>query len=355
MKSVPEVEVFENPSKLDINICIAHTKSVMDDYAPIAPSFARIVDNLYIGNVGAAAQTYLGTLKRFGGIFSAIGWERYGANPKFGYSATTGYSNLGVEYGTAFDERLGTTLVDRKFRTCKFVAEQRWPEERVARGDMPTKPYIEFVYNGKKYVIYPTDLTLDTKNVFVALMYLAADRIEQLLSRGGGDVLVHCREGRNRSAACIAAYLILKRGYSDTDAKNLIREANKNERKIPARKTLDNRSFCAALKEIYTWKKTTNVRYVSEVAAADVECVSDTYDEIKRLGMRYRRTWPDVNAELVGCEDESEDESKSPNDGGRCVRCSLSDEPGILAFGTESNVTTMCSKCSCDDSVVNSK
>ncbi|MPC60260.1 Dual specificity protein phosphatase 3 [Portunus trituberculatus] len=52
--------------------------------------------------------------------------------------------------------------------------------------------------------------------------------IEEALS-SGGKVLVHCRQGRSRSAAIVAAFLMMHRGMTAAYALTMLRKINTSE------------------------------------------------------------------------------------------------------------------------------
>lgn len=77
-----------------------------------------------------------------------------------------------------------------------------------------------------------------------SIFVFTADKIHEEVSRGG-NVLVHCSAGVNRSAAAIATYLMRHRGYKYNAAVGTLRQVN-SKRLLPA---LTNQSFLDILRK----------------------------------------------------------------------------------------------------------
>jgi hypothetical protein len=224
---VPKPNLFE----------IAHTKELafINHYErPI--SFAKVIDRLWIGNMAAALGVATGTVKGFKGVLNASGCE-----------SVDGVSTANIAYKrqsnaifrTTWDIR-GISLSDELFWTPKAVAERRFQNNEVtARG--------WFVVGTNVHQTYLCNQS--TRAAFLGLVSIAANKIARLLEETNqGAILIHCYAGRNRSAACIVAYLMMYEGMMFQEAFDLVANANLRRGNAVGGATLSNPDFVRALK-----------------------------------------------------------------------------------------------------------
>lgn len=125
-------------------------------------------------------------------------------------------------------------------------------------------PFLASVPEANRYRIPVKDST-DFNDVMLMHFPVIVQQIDIVLNRGKG-VLVHCRAGMQRSAACVAAYLMYKLGMSADGAMRAIKGV-KNETFWPVP------TFVVALKSYekqlsafngyngYNSNKSSNTRY----------------------------------------------------------------------------------------------
>jgi len=197
-------------------------------------SYCRVHENVWIGNMGAAMRVARGTIKgEFQAVFNASSSEAVGV------TFEDEYLKLGVSYDTLMDEATGVAIGDSSWRSVKQMAAG------VAAG--ATDEGIYFVpirRGGRTVMVHRTPFV--TRLAFDHLMAEASDKIERLLRDigAGGQLLVHCMAGQNRSVSAVVSHLVLARRMDPTAAILLCADAIWYVRRT---NSLTNSSFRAAL------------------------------------------------------------------------------------------------------------
>lgn len=199
-------------SDLELETNLEISRRFIETYEGSA-SYARVLDRLWFGNMGAAVNVAMGQIPRFTGVLNASGSELH---------SNMSLSDIAKRFGSrtyhksTWDYR-GIALSDIDFMTLEQIANMR---RRVTEEHEPKKT---FVVGSTLYHTYESNhFTRGSFNVF---MMRAADKIENLMSKTGGDILVHCYAGINRSSACVIAYLMIHRRISFQDALLMIEDA----------------------------------------------------------------------------------------------------------------------------------
>ena len=236
-RTTRKTEIDERLDKIDAYI---------EEFANGA-SLCRVVDNIWIGDLGAAANIASGNLVNFGAVFNASSYETWGVTYEHKYRA------LGIEYDTLTDYGSGFAIADAKMN--KKTAGQ-FAIEMAAAGDVqPSKwiPSFDQETNGwKKIPIHATPIA--TESIFAHGMLKAADKISALVSKVKSspdekkkEILVHCYAGMNRSGSSIVAYLALHKNFTVKKAIEIVQEATMERRRV---ESLTNKSFNKALKAL---------------------------------------------------------------------------------------------------------
>ena len=89
----------------------------------------------------------------------------------------------------------------------------------------------------------PFDTTTNTVEKFFQMLFTAVNFIDEMITNVETPIIVHCHSGMNRSAACIAAYMIFHMNMTSEEAIDSIRIAN-DRRDI---KVLTNADYVFAL------------------------------------------------------------------------------------------------------------
>jgi hypothetical protein len=237
-----------------------------------AVSYARVHERLWIGDMGAAIGVAIGSINRFTGVLNASGSELIDTVSIASIARRIGRSR--AEHLTVWDP-CGIALLDDKFYDVDEVTKARimWKETE--------RPTLPFTHGETVYFTHRANQT--TRAAFHLLVMQAANKIKDLMRRTNGNVLVHCYAGRNRSAACIVAYLMSDVGQSFADALGAVERATQ-KRGMPV--VLDNQLFRDALEkmpesmaeanEIFVEEQEAIARNVGKISAnTDVGCHID--------------------------------------------------------------------------------
>ena len=182
----------------------------------------HVASNIWLGDIGTAVVVAEGrSTHPFSAVFNASGIESKGITLEHYYTLQN------IAYDTLMDTTNGITLGDGALdMPLEDIAD-----EMVSNDDV--HPTMDVIVRGT--LVKAHKLHFSHGDFFMHMMVEAASRIERLAVRAGdGDVLVHCIAGRNRSAAAIVSYLILKLDYAPQYAIRKVKEASLIKRNISA-------------------------------------------------------------------------------------------------------------------------
>jgi hypothetical protein len=195
-------------------------------------SCSLVHGRIWIGDMGAAIGVATGTLRQFSSVVNASGSELIDGVSMANIASR--YQSSAI-HKSVWDQR-GMVMSDQPFDTVENVVEQR-----IASGET-LGPKKSFVSNGVLYKTYGA--TQMTKTIFYTLVMQAAAKIQHLMEKSDGDILVHCYAGLNRSAACIAAYLMVFNEITYANTISILSDAL-SKRGLPI--VLTNKDFRTAL------------------------------------------------------------------------------------------------------------
>lgn len=268
-------------------------------------SYCYVADSIWIGDFGTAIRVADGSIvNTFTAVFNAAGTEAYGI------SLESSYAKLGVHYDTLFDKETGLTLGDGP------IFE---PEDEVGRGmasNFDIEPSVPIKVGDSDYKVHAQHYVTD--DIFYYLMYVASVKIENLVKQSGSNanVLVHCAAGRNRSAASIASYLVLRKQKDPYETVKFIQNIVLERRGIPA---LTNDQFIKGIRFLQSTLQSAQSKGALQAAIDGLRKRHlQSYKLIVDAAKRYAKTLPSEN--YVGCrviqgqpilvDDESECEKR---------------------------------------------
>lgn len=176
-------------------------------------SYSRVYKRIWIGDMGAAIGVATGSIMKFSAVVNASGSEIVDG---VSLSNIAARHRSGAKHETTWDRR-GIGLSDQQFIQVSDVISnrERSKEQRSPGRWFLMEPYLYWSYKANH----------STRAAFEALVMKTAENIHKLLEETSGNILVHCYAGRNRSAACIVAYLLKYVESSFVDAIGLLEQA----------------------------------------------------------------------------------------------------------------------------------
>jgi len=298
-------------------------KSLYDTHYYV-PFVSRILEQLWIGDIFTAVDVALGKTHlhvlgcansgTVGAVLNASELEVFGATLAGNYFQRQIYYDTLMNVG-------GLALRDGAMSEIDELAEQM-AHDNNAECRQRVQIY------SRDRAVHP--YAVSHMSIFRRTMFKAADRIESMLWNIPHDrvVLVHSMSGCNRAAACIVAYLVLKKGASPENAIWAIRQTVFAQQK---RRALTNISFVKAL-EIFP------AEYTSEVADIDYGGFYTALADMtksQRGGARSMVHWPDIIY------------SDQVNAIAHCMRILINRSPNTMCTvcGSACIDMFMCSKC----------
>lgn len=222
-------------------------KEVVDKYLKREPSFCRVYDDVWIGDLNAAikiAKTGAINGTKFGGVLNAAGTE------SFGLTLEHDYIKKGILYETLLDNDTGMTLQDGNLF---IIDDEEILASMIISDDI--KPSIVVEVHEQKINVHKEHYI--NQDFFRYCMVRAARIIDKMITttnKVSSNVFVHCMAGKNRSAAAIAAYLMfIKRHF---DAIRIVQECVKSGRNVDS---LTNKSFIVTLESMYAFINPENI------------------------------------------------------------------------------------------------
>ncbi|GJW91260.1 dual specificity protein phosphatase 12-like protein [Tanacetum coccineum] len=170
-------------------------------------------ENLFIGNINAAAEVLLGENKEITHILSVLSSASIGFFSEWKSSFSVLTKEIRKVYvgesGSGLDESLEGDGADKSVQCCekvKYVLENAGHDLKLVRMAVPFRD-------------------MESENLLDSLE-ACLDFIDE--SRKKGSVLVHCFAGVSRSAAIITAYLMRTERLSLEDALESLRQSNES-------------------------------------------------------------------------------------------------------------------------------
>ncbi|KAK9057751.1 hypothetical protein SSX86_022589 [Deinandra increscens subsp. villosa] len=168
-------------------------------------------ENLFIGNINAAAEVLLGGNKEITHILSVLSSASIGFFSEWKSSFSVPTKEIRTVYmdGSGPDENLEGDGSDQSASCCKkiqYVLENAGHDLKLVRMAVPLRD-------------------MESENL-LDYLDVCLDFIEE--SRKNGSVLVHCFAGVSRSAAIITAYLMRTERLSLEDALESLRQSNES-------------------------------------------------------------------------------------------------------------------------------
>lgn len=178
--------------------------------------FSKVANRIYIGNINAAwtevDRCLAGKEPRFNCILDASGEEHMTV------VRSQAYAVCGIAYTSMFDMTTRSRFDDCCFRTTREIAAIR-----VSRLEF--RPSL--VVSAGTHVCFSYIVPHSTRAAFRLAMVRSVRYIESMSRDSSRRVLVHCRAGINRSAACIVSYFTFGKPALGLDESiNLVRKAN---------------------------------------------------------------------------------------------------------------------------------
>ena len=213
-----------------------------------APSYCRVYDRLWIGDLASAVFIAVGgkclhdpdsprVPVPVRGVFNASDIEKFGA------SLELGYKNRDILYRTACDSETGVTLLDSEHMEAEGVIDTFLKHDCL-------QPTNAVAINDEACLVW--SLGIPHNDYFVYTILSGVAKLAYLMEQTAAidknsAVLVHCMAGVNRSATILCAYLILKCYFTTSEAMSIVYGASKRKRDISS---LSNETLSCILFDI---------------------------------------------------------------------------------------------------------
>lgn len=225
----PDIFLTNAPKSGPDILSIEKRRALLAELATSA-SYCKVAENVWIGDIGAAASAATGLVTTFRAVFNASGRESKGLSLAREYAARK------ISYASMKDDATGMTLSD----SPESLTPDSVANSMVEQHDIEPSVSI-FAPGWAAERVHSVQTATDA--AFVYFMHEANRKIGELaksVAPADGQILVHCYAGVNRSASAIVAYLVLSRGWKYDDAVSAIVDAVRVKRRMAA---LTNRRF----------------------------------------------------------------------------------------------------------------
>jgi len=341
------VVVIDPKSGPDI-LSTGKRKLLLEELATSA-SYCKVAENVWIGDIGAAASAATGLVTTFRAVYNASGRESRGLSLAKEYAARK------ISYASMKDDATGMTLSDSpETLTPDSVAESMVEEHDIEPNILIPLP------DGTAERVHSVQTATDA--AFVHFMYEANRKIGILaksVASESGQILVHCYAGVNRSASAIVAYLVLGRGWTYENAVGAIVDAVRVKRRMAA---LTNKRFrtLLATKILPSGAAAAKKNYMKEheyilnaaKAIARTKSVEKGASRARSAAVGEDFDFAFARAKFsAGTEDDLREIETAISSSGRrgraCVRCGSADVRRLFVCAGAPNFTRKCGATYC--------